>query len=207
MRIIFTTSAILFLLTFLAPMTCHAEEYEIVNTEQTTTQITEDVEKRRTTSINKYFELELQFDSQNPLNKNIRYTLVITPRIDSPQTQITWDLPTTLTGSSKHREFVDLQKDQTYSYDIVISPQREGVYDVTANVTSWQNEVNYTNSVSTTVTLDKSLVAQPVDSSYQVTLILFIVGILLIIIVLGYVGLRVSKVVLKRLRVWLTPPY
>lgn len=175
--------------------------------ESITPVIIEDTENNTTKSINKYFELELFFDSQNPLTKSLQYTLKVTPRIDSTETQITWDLPTVLTAKPKHKEFVSLSKDQTYTYSVSISPLRGGVYDITANVTSWQNEVNYTNSVSKTVTLSKGLVAQPVESSYTISLILFIVVIIAIFGGLVFLVVKLSSRGIEILKKWLTPPF
>lgn len=168
--------------------------------------ITEDTTNNSVKSSNKYFDLELKRGFQNPLNNNITYTLTVIPRIDSNETQITWDLPTTLIAKPRHKEFVNLEKDNTYTFTASISPQRGGTYDVTVNVNSWQPGTNYTNSVSTTVTLSQNKVVQPVDSTYIVFLVLFIVAILAIGGVTIYFAYKYSKVGIAILKKWLTPP-
>ena len=159
------------------------------------------------TSTNKYFELELVRGAQNPLTKSISYTLYVTPRIDSEKTQIKWEVPSTLTAKPSHDEFVNLQKDQTYKYSASIIPQREGSYEVTASVLAWQYNVNYTNSVSSTVTLNESLIVQPLDSSYTVSLLLIVVAGIAVLAGGAFFAYKMSGPLIKRLKVWLTPPY
>jgi len=169
--------------------------------------ITENTEKKTVTSTNKYFELELVRGTQNPLTKNVPFTLYITPKIDSERTQIIWEVPSTLDAKSSHRDFVNLQKDQTYKFNVNIKPQREGSYDVTANVIAWEHNTNYTNSVSSTITLSENLVVQPVDSEYSVSIMLmFVIG-LIILVAGGFFAYKSSDKVIKRLKIWLTPPY
>ncbi|PKN02788.1 hypothetical protein CVU76_02040 [Candidatus Dojkabacteria bacterium HGW-Dojkabacteria-1] len=169
--------------------------------------VVENTEKKTVTSTNKYFELELIRGTQSPLNKSIPFTLYITPKIDSERTQILWELPSTLEARTSHREFVNLQKDQTYKFNVSIKPQREGSYDVTANVIAWEYNTNYTNSVSSTITLSNNLVVQPVDSEYSVSIMLmFVIG-LIILAVGGFLVYKSSDKVVKRLKIWLTPPY
>jgi hypothetical protein len=169
--------------------------------------IMEDEDKNSVTSTNQFFELEIVRGTQNPLNKNIPYTIYITPKIDSERTQIKWEVPSTLLAKPSHKEFVNLEKDQTYTYKANIDPQRAGTYDVTVNVIAWQYNVNYTNSVSSTVELSESLTVQPVDSAYMVTIVLIVaIGLILsgLVIFLIY---KSSAKIMKKLRIWLTPPY
>lgn len=169
--------------------------------------VTENTEKKTVTSTNKYFELELVRSTQNPLTKNIPFTLYITPKIDSDRTQIIWEVPSTLEARASHREFINLQKDQIYKFNVSIKPLREGSYDVTANVIAWEHNTNYTNSISYTITLSENLVVQPVDSEYSVSIILmFVIG-LIILIAAGFFVYKSSDKVIKRLKIWLTPPY
>lgn len=169
--------------------------------------IEEDTEKKTVVSKNSYFKLELIRGVQNSLTKKIPYTLYITPEIDSEKTQILWEVPSTLIADSSHKEFADLQKDQVYKFKVNIDPQRQGTYDVTANVIAWKHDTNYTNSVSSTVTLSKNLVVQPVDSEYTVSIILFVALILIIAGIGIFLLYKGSDKIVKRIRIWLTPPY
>lgn len=169
--------------------------------------VTEDTEKKAVTSENKYFELELVRGPQNALNKSIPYTLYITPKIESEKTQILWEVPSTLGVKPSHREFVTLNKDETYKFKATISPEREGTYDVTVNIVSWQYNTNYTNSVSSTVTLSESLLVQPVDSEYTVSILLMVVLGILLLAAGAFFAYKSSDKLIKRLKIWLTPPY
>ena len=164
-------------------------------------------EKKTVTSKNNYFELELIRGTQSALTKNIPYTLYITPKIDSQKTQILWEAPSTLLVKSSHKEFVNLNKDETYKFKINIDPQRAGTYEISASVISWQYDTNYTNSISSTVTLSENLVVQPVDSEYSVSIML-IVALVVILLAIGvFVLYKVSGKLIKRLKLWLTPPF
>lgn len=169
--------------------------------------IQEDEEKKTVKSTNKYFELELIRGTQNPLNKNIPYTLYITPKIESERTQILWQVPSTLIANPKHKEFVTLEKDQTYTFKMNLSPQREGSYDITANIISWQYDTNYTNSVSSTVSLSENLILQPVESAYTVSVLLLSLGAILLLGIAGYLTYKASGKLIKKFKLWLTPPF
>lgn len=169
--------------------------------------ITEDTNQNSVKSTNLFFELELVRGTQNPLNKNVPYTLYITPKIDSERTQIKWEVPSTIVAKPSHKEFVNLQKDQTYTYKANIEPQRGGTYEVTVNVIAWQYDVNYTNSVSSTITLSDGLTVQPVDSAYTVTVLLIATIGLIALGGLIFLIYKSSGKIMKRLKLWLTPPY
>ncbi|KKP65004.1 MAG: hypothetical protein UR61_C0035G0003 [candidate division WS6 bacterium GW2011_GWE1_34_7] len=173
-------------------------EYDVVVTE------TEDIEK---TSSNSYFDLTLEKGSQNPLNKKIPFTLTITPKIDSPKTQILWDTPIVFSVETKHREFVDLDKDVTYTFTANIKPNRGGSYNIAANVISWQHDTNKTNTVTYTITLNNGLTVQPVDSQYTLTILILIVSIILLSIVSVFLIIKGTKKLIVKLRKWLTPPF
>ena len=157
-------------------------------------------------NTDKYFNLELTRESQSAFNKRITYILTVTPTIDSPKTQILWDVPTTFEVYPKHSEFVSLTKGQQYTFKASVSPQKEGTYDITANVTSWQTKANSTNSTSSPITIGKNLLVQPIDSAYTVSLMLIVV----LVIALGG-GLifwlyKSSGKLIGRIKLWLTPP-
>lgn len=169
--------------------------------------ITENEDKNSVISTNKFFELELVRGTQNPLNKYIPYTVYITPKIDSERTQIKWEVPSTLIAKPSHKEFVNLKKDQTYTFRANVDPQKKGTYEVTVNVIAWQYDVNYTNSVSSAVTLSESLTVQPTDSAYIVSILLIIVVGLAISGVAIFLLYKSSGKIMQRLKMWLTPPY
>ncbi|MDX9738994.1 MAG: hypothetical protein RBT33_01345 [Candidatus Dojkabacteria bacterium] len=169
--------------------------------------VNENPEKKTVTSKNNYFELELIRGTQSALTKNIPYTLYITPKIDSQKTQILWEVPSTILVKRSHKEFVSLNKDETYKFKINVDPQRAGTYDVSASVISWQYDTNYTNSVSSTVTLSDNLVVQPVDSEYSVSIMLMVA----LVVILAGIGVfllyKASGKLIKKLKLWLTPPF
>jgi len=159
------------------------------------------------TSKNAYFDLKLTRGSQNPLNREIPFTITITPKLDSPKTQILWDVPTVFTLKTKHTEFVSLEEGKTYTYSATIKPQREGSYNIVVNVISWQYDTNKTNSVKDTVTLDEGLTVQPMDTQYILTILLLVAGILIISGISIFVLIKVIKKSILKLRRWLTPPF
>ena len=159
------------------------------------------------TSKNAYFDLKLTRGSQNPLNREIPFTITITPKLDSPKTQILWDVPTVFTLKTKHTEFVSLEEGKTYTYSATIKPQREGAYNIVVNVISWQYDTNKTNSVKDTVTLDEGLTVQPMDTQYILTILLLVAGILIISGISIFVLIKVIKKSILKLRRWLTPPF
>lgn len=179
---------------------------EDVATESAQPVVVEDIEKKSVTSTNKYFELELIREGQNPFNKAVPYTLRITPKIDAYKTQILWDAPTTFEVNPKHSDFVDLNTGQTYTFKANVVPNRGGTYDISVNAISWLPEGNFTNSVSSTITLSDSNIVQPVDASYTIGMIAMILGILLTLGALIFVGIKMSDKIIARIKIWLTPP-
>jgi hypothetical protein len=156
---------------------------------------------------NIYFDLQLEKVKQNPFSKKILYKLYITPKIDSPKTQIIWTTPLSFSVDSKHEEFVSLKKDSLYTFEAIIKPQKSGDFNVTATVISWQHDTNKSNSVDSNLSLSKSLVAQPRDSQYTITLILYILGILLLIVGIIFGITKGVQLLIKKAKVWITPPF
>lgn len=169
--------------------------------------VTEDVKKKTVMSENNYFELELVRGAQSPFNKSIPYTVYITPKIESDKTQIRWEVPSTLKADPSHKEIVTLNKGETYKFKATISPQRAGTYDVTVNIVSWQYNTNYTNSVSSTVTLSDNLVVDPVDSEYTISILFLVLFGILLLGGAGFFVYKSSDKIIKRIKIWLTPPY
>ena len=200
------------ILFFSLAVTLFAQEQEIVVDKdiaesESLPVVNENPKEKTVTSKNSYFELELIRETQSPLTKNIPFTLYITPMIDSEKTQILWEVPSTLLAKSTHKEFVSLNKDEVYKFKVNIDPQRAGTYDVSASVISWQYDTNYTNSVSSTVTLSENLVVQPVDSEYSVSIMLM-VALAVILLALGaFLLYKASGKLIKKLKLWLTPPF
>jgi len=159
-----------------------------------------------TAQDNQYFDLTLTQVSQSVLNKAVKYRLEVTPLKDSAKTQILWEVPVSFSVTPKHPEFVSLSSGQTYVYEATVLPNRGGTYEITATVISWQFDTNYTNSASQSLTLNDSLVAQPVSSDYQIGVILFTVLILLLSGGAIWGSIKLTKVVMRRTKKWLTPP-
>jgi len=164
------------------------------------------VDENTTRATNKYFDLTLSEGLQSPLDKSITYTLTIVPHIDSSKTQIIWDSSSTIKIKPRHKELVSVTKDVESTYKATIKPTVGGEYKITASVVSWQYDTNYTNTVNNSLTLSSGLVSQPVTPEYT---ILVVIEILILIGVSGLAvwgGLELSKKVLKKTKVWLTPP-
>lgn len=155
---------------------------------------------------NQYFNLKLTQGSQSVLNKSIKYSLEITPLRDSAKTQILWEVPLSFKVKPRHPEFVSLAVGQTYVYEATVSPTMGGVYEVTASVTAWEYDTNYTNTASQTLTLSNSRVSQPVSSDYQIGVVLFTVLILLLVGFGTWGAIKLTKKVMFKAKKWLTSP-
>jgi hypothetical protein len=154
----------------------------------------------------KYFELSLAKITQSPFNRAIEYELTVKPLIDSPRTQISWEVPLSFKVNTKHEEFVDLEINQTYTFKAYIKPTRSGTYDITASVISWQHDTNYTNSVSDPIVINNSLLVQPVFSDYIVGVVIIIVISLFILGAIIWLIIRFMKKGTIKVKRWLTPP-
>lgn len=180
-----------------------AETDEVMVDQGTTETVIDD---HTTLSENRYFDLTLERGPQTPFGQYVPYTLTVTPHLDSSRTQILWNMPTTLEAYPKHKEFVSLEKDQTYVFEGRIKPLRGGIYDFSISVISWQYDTNYTNSVGDNVVFNDSLVFQPVSSYYNWMNVLKF-GLLFV----GFAVAIVVTVILvkkytKKAKKWLTPP-
>ena len=155
---------------------------------------------------NQYFNLKLTQVSQSVFDKSIKYSLEVTPLKDSAKTQILWEAPLSFTVTPKHKDFVSMAVGQTYIYEAIVHPTRGGVYEITASVTAWEYDTNYTNTVSQTLTLNDSLVSQPVSSDYQVGVILFTVLILLVSGLAIWGAVKLTKIIMVRTKNGLLHP-
>ena len=153
-----------------------------------------------------YFDLSLTRDMQSAWNKSVTYTVTITPKIDSDQTQILWDAPTAINIKPKHNEFVNLTRDQTYTFQANIKPEKSGSYEISVNVISWQHDTNYTNSVSEIITFDNNLQVFPQNTNYIYAVLTKYLIITALIGLLTWGIIILSKKGIKSLKSWLTPP-
>ncbi len=167
---------------------------------------TENEKEKSVISKNQYFEIEIVRGIQSPITKKIPFTLYITPKIDSPKTQILWNVPTVFTLEQNHREFVSLEKDQTYTFTASVKPDKEGTYDISVNVISWQFDTNKSNSASYNLTLNSSFVVQPTDSQYSLLVLLLVLGILLGSGLFTFLLIKSVKILVRKAKTWLTPP-
>jgi hypothetical protein len=166
----------------------------------------QEAESEKLTTNTQYFDIVMQRLGQSAWNKAVTYEIYVTPKIDSQETQITWDAPKAIDISPKHPEFVDLYKGQTYTFRAKVKSNKAGKYEITANLIAWQHDTNYTSSVTDIVTFDSDLLVQPVDSSYTVSLIAKYLIIFLLIGGAIFVAVIYLKKGLKKFKVWLTPP-
>lgn len=166
----------------------------------------QDTDNSLSITNNDYFQLELIRKAQNPFNKKIPFEIVITPKIDSPKTQIIWSTSSVFTVEKEHSEFVSLENGNTYTYSAKLKPNKEGTYNISVNVVSWQFNSNKSATVEYNITINKSLTVQPVDTMYIVTLLLFVLGILGVSALGIYIITKSIKVLVKKAKIWLTPP-
>jgi hypothetical protein len=179
------------------------ETQNIVNLEEESVVISDGDTK---TVTSKYFDLVLIRKAQLPFGKKVPYEIEITSHIDSPKTQILWEVPTTMTINAKHNEFISIGKDETKKFKATLTPNRDGTYVVGVNVISWQFDTNYTNSIKDTLEFDKNLVLQPVSDAYKVGNILKIFLLIVMSLVALYAGYFFTKKGMKYIKKWLTPP-
>lgn len=167
----------------------------------------DEIQPTETKTSNQYFDITLTRGTQSPINKAIPYTVEITPKINSPRTQILWDIPTVFTLNTKYNDFESLSSGQTYKFKASIKPDRSGLYNITVNVISWQHDTNKMNSVKDTIAISNGLTVYPTDTKYVVYLILFIIAIILGIIGFIFLIVKIVQKFLGRIRKWLTPPF
>lgn len=159
-----------------------------------------------TETSTQYFDLSISRNLQSAWDNSVTYTVSITPKIDSERTQILWDAPTSIKITPKHAEFVNLTRDQTYTFKANIKPERSGSYEISVNVISWQHDTNYTNSVSDLITFDNNLHITPQDSNYMYAVLVKYLVIFVLLGLLGWGVIFFAKKGLKSLKKWLTPP-
>lgn len=164
------------------------------------------VDETTTKATNKYFDLTISRGLQSPIGKSILYTITIVPHIDSTKVQIQWDSASSVNITPWHSEYVNMTANQLYSYKAVVHPTIKGTYSITVTTIAWQYDTNYTNSVTDTLELNSNLVAMPITPEYTISVV---IEVLLILAVSGtavYFGIKYTKKLLKKTKVWLTPP-
>lgn len=154
-----------------------------------------------------YFEIDLIRGTQNPITKKIPLKVVITPKINSSKTQILWSVPTVFTVSKNHPEFVSLNRDQTYTYTASLEPKKAGQYSLSVNVISWQTDSNKSNSANTSININNSLVVTPIETMYVIYIVLFVLLVLGGIAISIFLLSKAVKILVKKAKIWFTPPY
>ena len=163
-------------------------------------------EEDPTQASTKYFDLSITRGLQSAWNNSVKYTITITPKIDSERTQILWDAPTAIEITPRHNEFVNLTRGQTYTLNAIVKPERSGNYEISVNVISWQHDTNYTNSVTDLIAFDNNLHITPQDGNYIYRVIIKYIIILILIGLITWGIAFFTKRGLKSLKKWLTPP-
>lgn len=178
------------------------QEEEIVEDDAEITIIDESTTK----SSNIYFDLTLERANQTPFGNYVPYTLTVRPHIDSPRTQVIWNVPSTLQAVPRHDAFVSMQRGQEYVLQGRIRPLKEGTYDFSISVIAWQHNTNFTNSISDNVNFNRNLVLEPVSTHYQVLNTLRWVGVTVLFVGAIVLLVILAKKYMKKAKVWLTPP-
>jgi len=154
----------------------------------------------------RYFDIQIVESTQNPFNKSVTLTATITALLDSPKTQIVWDIPNTLNANLKAKNFFAISEGETLSQKIVIKPKTAGTNNITASVISWQHDTNYTNSATKTLTFNKNLEVVPQTSEYKTSVLIMYLGFLLLGGILTFIIIKVVKRGTQKAKKWLTPP-
>jgi hypothetical protein len=163
-------------------------------------------EQGNNSTTTKYFNISVLREGQSALNKSVKYTIYVTPKIDSPETQILWDAPTAIDINPKHKEFVDMYRGETYSFIARVKASKAGTYEISVNLIAWQHDTNYTNSVSDIVTFNEDLLAIPIAPGYTYGQIAKYLIIALLIGGAAWGVIIYSKKGAKIFKRWITPP-
>lgn len=153
-----------------------------------------------------YFEIKMERTGQSAWNKAVTYTVYVTPKIDSPKTQILWDAPASVEVNPRHNDFMDMYRGQTYTLQGKVKAKRAGNFEISVNLIAWQHDTNYTNSVSDIITFNQDLLAVPVDPNYSYKLIGKYLIIALVVGVVTWGVILYSKKGMKIFKKWITPP-
>ena len=187
--------------------TIFAQQPNIEDSLQKEEVIMENTSEEKPLTSSQYFEIELIRGTQNPITKKIPLNVVITPKINSSKTQILWNIPTVFTITKNHSEFVSLNKGQTYTFKASLEPKKSGRYNVSVNVISWQTDSNKANSSSININLSNSLVVTPIETMYIVYIIIYVLLFIGVIGLLAFLLSKGIKILVKKAKIWFTPPY
>lgn len=187
--------------------TIFAQQPNIEDSLQKEEVIMENTSEEKPLTSSQYFEIELIRGTQNPITKKIPLKVVITPKINSSKTQILWNIPTVFTITKNHSEFVPLNKGQTYTFKASLEPKKSGRYNVSVNVISWQTDSNKANSASININLSNSLVVTPIETMYIVYIIIYVLLFIGVIGLLAFLLSKGIKILVKKAKIWFTPPY
>jgi len=151
------------------------------------------------------YEVDIEVGTQNIITKNIPVKVKFKPTINSNNTEVKYDYGYGIEIVNQFENYFKTSKDEVYTVNSTIKPVEAGNYNITVTVTSWNVESNLSSSTSTSIAFNESLVVTPAQPQYTMNMmILMIVGILLLV-GLGYLAFRGSKVVSKRFREWIKP--
>lgn len=185
-----------------------AQESDTIDTNLENEQQVENIVDDKTIRTSSpYFELEFVRGAQNPLTQKIPLKVTITPKINSSRTQILWNVPTVFEVNTNHPEFVSMNKGQTYTYTASIKPIKEGPYSISVNVISWQADSNKSNSADLSITINKSLIVTPIDAMYYIYILVYVLIAVGIVALLVFLISKGIKTVVKRAKIWFTPPF
>lgn len=185
-----------------------AQESDTIDTNLENEQQVENIVDDKTIRTSSpYFELEFVRGAQNPLTQKIPLKVTITPKINSSRTQILWNVPTVFEVNTNHPEFVSMNKGQTYTYTASIKPIKEGPYSISVNVISWQADSNKSNSADLSITINKSLIVTPIDTMYYIYILIYVLIAVGIVALLVFLISKGIKTVVKRAKIWFTPPF
>ncbi len=188
-------------------LTVSAQQPEVNDSSNEEEAVIENISEGNPSASSQYFEIELIRGTQNPITKKIPLKVVITPKINSSKTQILWSVPTVFSVLKNHSEFVSLNRDQTYTFTASLEPKKTGQYSISVNVISWQTDSNKSNSANTSININESLVVTPIETMYIVYIILFVLLVLGGIAILLFLLLKAIKILVKKAKIWFTPPY
>jgi hypothetical protein len=187
--------------------TIFAQQLNTENPLQKEEVLIENTSEEKPLTSSQYFEIELIRGTQNPITKKIPLKVVITPKINSSKTQILWNVPTVFTITKNHSEFVSLNRGQTYTFTASLEPKKGGQFNISVNVISWQTDSNKANSASININLSNSLVVTPIETMYIVYIIIYVLLFIGVIGLLAFLLSKGVKILVKKAKIWFTPPY
>ncbi|MBN1374294.1 hypothetical protein JW962_03110 [Candidatus Dojkabacteria bacterium] len=148
-----------------------------------------------------HIEISAVVKTQSPVNKSIPVEVTYTSKISGIKGYLTVSDYSGLTPKND-KIWVPIEKDKTYKKTIQLQPKREGSYDVTVDIIIFGYDVNYGDSTTITVTLNKNLVVRETASTFLLYQILMYLAIVFVI-VLVVIGIRkYGKKVFSTIRNW-----